>query len=153
MQLSEFINVNRIRSDINVSSKKRALEELSNLITQDQTQIDASVIFDSLISRERLGSTGVGYGFAIPHGRIKNCSKITGAFIRLNQSVDFDAIDNQPVDMLFALIVPEESTDQHLQVLALIASMFNDENFREKLRHSDNPEAIYQLLTEWKKPG
>lgn len=153
MQLSEFINVNRIRSDINVSSKKRALEELSNLITQDQTQLGTSAIFDSLISRERLGSTGVGYGLAIPHGRIKNCSKITGAFIRLNQGIDFDAIDNQPVDMLFALAVPEESTDEHLQVLALIASMFNDENFREKLRHSENSEAIYQLLTKWQKPG
>ena len=152
MQLSEFINVNRIRSDINVSSKKRALEELSKLISQVQTQLDTSAIFDSLISRERLGSTGVGYGLAIPHGRIKNCSKITGAFIRLNHGIDFDAIDNQPVDMLFALAVPEESTDEHLQVLALIASMFNDENFREKLRHSDNAEAIYQLLTEWQKP-
>jgi PTS system nitrogen regulatory IIA component len=152
MQLSDYINVNRIRSDINVQSKKRALEELSNLITQDQTQLDASVIFDSLISRERLGSTGVGYGLAIPHGRIKNCKKITGAFIRLQQGVDFDAIDNQPVDMLFALVVPEESTDEHLQVLALLASMFNDESFREKLRLSKSEEETYQLLTQWQKP-
>ena len=153
MQLSEILDVNRISRDINVLSKKRALEELSNLITKDQPQLDASGIFDSLISRERLGSTGVGYGIAIPHGRIKNCNKITGAFIQLNQGVDFDAIDNQPVDMLFALAVPEESTDEHLQVLALLASMFNDESFREKLRNSKNNEETYKLLTEWKKPN
>jgi PTS system nitrogen regulatory IIA component len=152
MQLSDFINVNRIKNDININSKKRALEELSNLITQGQTQLNAVAIFDSLISRERLGSTGVGYGLAIPHGRINNCNKITGAFIQLNKGIDFDAIDNQPVDMLFALVVPEESTDEHLQVLALIAAMFNDENFREKLRQSNNPEETYKLLTEWQKP-
>lgn len=152
MQLSEIINVNRIKKDVDVLSKKRALEELSNLITQDQTQLNATEIFESLISRERLGSTGVGYGIAIPHGRIKNCENITGAFIQLNQGVDFDAMDNQPVDILFALIVPEESTDEHLQVLALLASMFNDESFRQKLRQSKNEEKTYQLLTEWQKP-
>jgi PTS system nitrogen regulatory IIA component len=152
MQLADFININRISSDINISSKKRALEELSNLITQDQGQLNSSAIFDSLISRERLGSTGVGYGLAIPHGRIKNCKKITGAFIQLNQGIDFDAIDNQPVDMLFALAVPEESTDEHLQILALLASMFNDEDFRSKLRKSKSNEETYQLLTEWQKP-
>lgn len=152
MQLSEIINVNRIRSDINVQSKKRALEELSNLITQDQEQLNSADIFNSLISRERLGSTGVGYGIAIPHGRINNCKKITGAFIQLTQGIDFDAMDNQPVDMLFALIVPEESTDEHLQVLALLASMFNDESFREKLHKSTSEDETYQLLTEWQKP-
>ena len=152
MQLSEIINVNRIKSDINIKSKKRALEALSELITQDQNQLDSGNIFDSLISRERLGATGVGYGIAIPHGRIKNCKQITGAFIQLDQGIDFDAIDNQPVDMLFALVVPEESTDEHLQVLALLAAMFNDESFREKLRQSKSSEETYQLLTDWQKP-
>lgn len=152
MQLSDIIDISRISRDINVLSKKRALEELSNLITLDQPQLSSSKIFDNLISRERLGSTGVGYGIAIPHGRIKDCNKITGAFIQLNQGVDFDAIDNQPVDMLFALAVPEESTDEHLQVLALLAAMFNDEKFRNQLRKSKNIEETYQLLTEWKKP-
>jgi PTS system nitrogen regulatory IIA component len=151
MQLSEIINVNRIKSGINVKSKKRALEALSELVTQDQNQLDASDIFDSLIARERLGATGVGYGIAIPHGRIKNCKKITGAFVQLDQGVDFDAVDNQPVDMMFALVVPEESTDEHLQILALLASMFNEETFREKLRQSKNNDETYQLLTEWQK--
>ena len=152
MQLSEIINVNRIKNDVDVKSKKRVLEELSNLVVQDQTQLDANEIFDSLISRERLGATGVGYGIAIPHGRIKNCQKITGAFIKLSEGVDFNTIDNLPVDILFTLIVPEESTDEHLQVLAFLASMFSDENFREKLRKSDSPEDTYQLLTSWQKP-
>ena len=152
MQLSEIINVNRIRNDVDVKSKKRALEELSKLVAQDQAGLDASDIFDSLISRERLGATGVGYGIAIPHGRIKNCQKITGAYIQLNEAVDFNTSDNQPVDILFALIVPEQSTDQHLQVLALLASMFSDETLREKIRQSTSPEDTYQLLTTWQQP-
>ena len=153
MQLSEIINVNRIKKGVDVLSKKRALEELASLFTQDQTQLNTNEIFDSLISRERLGSTGVGYGIAIPHGRIKNCEKITGAFIQLNEGIDFDAIDNQPVDMLFALIVPEECTDEHLKVLARLASMFNEEDFRQKLRASQTEEQTLQLLTEWQKPN
>ena len=148
MQLSEIINVNRIRSDIDVKSKKRALEELSKLIAEDQNQLNASDIFDSLISRERLGATGVGYGIAIPHGRIKNCKNITGAFIKLKEGVDFNTTDNKPVDTLFALIVPEESTDEHLQILALIASMFNEEDFRTKLSKMNNSDDIYQLFTK-----
>ena len=153
MQLSEIINVNRIRNDVDVKSKKRALEELSQLLAQEQTNLDASEIFDSLISRERLGATGLGYGIALPHGRIKNCQKITGAFIQLTEGVDFNTSDNLPVKMLFALIVPEESTDEHLQVLALLASMFNDESFREKLQQSKDNESTYQLLINWQQPG
>jgi PTS system nitrogen regulatory IIA component len=151
MQLSEIINVNRIKNEVDVKSKKRALEELSQLIAQDQTQLDATDIFDSLIARERLGATGVGYGIAIPHGRIKNCEKITGALILLDEGIDFNTSDNRPVDILFALIVPEESTDEHLQVLALLASMFKDEDFRKKLRASTSTDNTYQLLTTWHK--
>ena len=152
MQLSEIINVNRIKNKVDIKSKKRVLEELSKLVAQDQTQLDASDIFDSLITRERLGATGLGYGIAIPHGRIKNCKNITGAFIQLNDGVDFNTSDNQSVDILFALIVPEESTDEHLQVLAWLASMFSDESFRKQLRLSNDEENTYQLLTQWQKP-
>ena len=152
IQLSEIINTNRIKSDVDVQSKKRALEALSDLVTQDQPQLNSGDIFDSLLSRERLGATGVGHGIAIPHGRINSCQKITGAFIQLKNGIDFNTSDNQAVDILFALIVPEESTDEHLQVLALLASMFSDENFREQLRQSKNEDEIYQLLTQWNKP-
>lgn len=153
MQLSEIIDVNRIRNDVDVKSKKRALEELSNLVAEDQAQLDASDIFDSLISRERLGATGVGYGIAIPHGRIKSCQKITGALIKLKEAVDFNTSDEKPVDVLFALIVPEESTDEHLKILALLASLFNEESFREELRNTNSAEDIYQLFTTWKMPN
>jgi PTS system nitrogen regulatory IIA component len=150
MQLADIINIKHIKINIDVHSKKRALEELSNLLAQDQEQLGASDIFDSLISRERLGATGVGYGIAIPHGRIKNCTQITGAFIKLNQGIDFNTIDNKPVDTLFALIVPEESTDEHLQVLALLASMFNEAYFRNELHNAKTEEEINQLFSEWR---
>jgi len=149
MQLAELINAEQIKNGVDIQSKKRALEELSQLLAQAQPQLDANDIFDSLLARERLGTTGLGYGIAIPHGRIKNADKITGAFIKLNQAVDFNTVDNKPVDTLFALIVPEESTDEHLQVLALLASMFNDASFREKLNSSKTSEEINQLFTEW----
>lgn len=152
MQLSEIINVNHIKNHVDIKSKKRALEELSHLLAQDQNQLDASDIFDSLISRERLGATGVGYGIAIPHGRIKNCHEITGAYIQLNEGVDFNTSDNQPVNILFALIVPEESTDEHLQVLAFLASMFSDEKIRDQLQQSTTAEETYQHLTSWQQP-
>lgn len=152
MQLSEIIAIDRIKNDLDIHSKKRALEELSQLLTAGQTQLTSGAVFDSLISRERLGATGVGYGIAIPHGRIKGCEKITGAFIKLHEGVDFNAVDNVPVDTLFALIVPEESTDEHLQVLALLASMFNDKSFREKLQRSKTNEEIFKLLSEWQPP-
>lgn len=152
MQLSEIINVNHIKNNVDIKSKKRALEELSHLLAQDQNQLDFSDIFDSLISRERLGATGVGYGIAIPHCRIKNCHEITGAYIQLSEGVDFNTSDNQPVNILFALIVPEESTDEHLQVLAFLASMFSDEKIRDQLRQSTTAEETYQLLTSWQQP-
>lgn len=153
MQLSEIIAIDRIKNNLDIQSKKRALEELSQLLTAGQTQLTSGAVFDSLISRERLGATGVGYGIAIPHGRIKGCEKITGAFIKLDQGVDFNAIDNVPVDTMFALIVPEESTDEHLQVLALLASMFNEKSFREKLQSTKTAEEIFKLFSEWQPPN
>ena len=150
MQITDILDIERVENNVDVQSKKRALEELSRLIANNQPQLDSSQIFDSLISRERLGTTCVGHGIAIPHGRIKGCEKITGAFIQLVAGVDFDAVDNQPVDMLFALAVPEESTDEHLQVLALLAKMFCNDEFREKLRATKTKEEIYQFITNWK---
>jgi PTS system nitrogen regulatory IIA component len=148
MKLSDVIDISHVKNDIEIHSKKRALEELSKLIAEDQPQLNASNIFDSLIARERLGSTGLGHGIAIPHCRIKNCNKTTGAFIKLESGIDFDAIDNEPVDMMFALAVPEESSDEHLQILAMLASMFKDENVRQKLRQAETVTELYHILTE-----
>ena len=148
MKMSDVIDISHVKDDIEVHSKKRALEELSKLIVDEQPQLNATDVFDSFIARERLGSTGLGHGIAIPHCRIKNCNKIAGAFIKLGQGIDFDAIDNEPVDMMFALAVPEESSDEHLQVLAMLAAMFKDENVRDKLRQAKDVNALYLLLTE-----
>lgn len=149
MQLSELLGNNSIACNVDAQSKKRALQELSELIAAKQQGLSSSDVFDSLLNRERLGGTGIGHGAAIPHGRMKNCQNITGAFIQLQNGVDFDAIDDQPVDLLFALIVPEESTDEHLKTLAMLATMFNDENFRSQLRNAGSCEKIHQLLMEW----
>lgn len=150
MQLSELLTPGRIACNLSTQSKKRALEEISKLISRGEPKVTTNEVFDSLLARERLGGTGIGHGVAIPHGRLKNTEMTIGAFIKLQQAVDFDAIDNQPVDLLFALLVPENSTQEHLQVLASIASMFNEEPIREKLRQAKSAEELYQLISDWK---
>lgn len=149
MQLTDFLTTDRIACDVNAHSKKRALEELSELISHDQSSISATDIFDCLLSRERLGSTGVGFGVAIPHGRLKDSDHTTAALIQLNHGIDFDAVDNQPVDLLFALVVPDKATEEHLKILALLAAMFKEDELRDRLREAKNPEDIMQLVREW----
>lgn len=149
MQLTDFLTTDRIACDVNAHSKKRALEELSELISHDQSSISATDIFDCLLSRERLGSTGVGFGVAIPHGRLKDSDHTTAALIQLNHGIDFDAVDNQPVDLLFALVVPDKATEEHLKILALLAAMFKEDELRAQLREAKNPEDIMQLVREW----
>ena len=149
MQLTDFLTTDRIACDVNAHSKKRALEELSKLISHDQNSISATDIFDCLLSRERLGSTGVGFGVAIPHGRLKDSNHTTAALIQLNHGIDFDAVDNQPVDLLFALVVPDKATEEHLKILALLAAMFKEDELRARLREAKNPEDIMQLVREW----
>ena len=149
MQLTDFLTTDRIACDVNAHSKKRALEELSELISHDQSSISATDIFDCLLSRERLGSTGVGFGVAIPHGRLKDSNHTTAALIQLNHGIDFDAVDNQPVDLLFALVVPDKATEEHLKILALLAAMFKEDELRAQLREAKNPEDVMQLIREW----
>jgi len=148
MQLSELLSEDRIACDVDGHSKKRALEVLGQLLAQDQQYTTAGDIFDSLMSRERLGSTGIGYGVAIPHGRVKNTHQASGAFILLSEGIDFDAIDKKPVDLLFALLVPEKSTDEHLEILSELATLFNEQNFRDSLRNAGSAEKIYSLIKE-----
>lgn len=149
MQLTDFLSIDRIACDVDAHSKKRVLEELSELIAHDQHSVSATEIFDSLLSRERLGGTGIGFGVAIPHGRLKNSSHTTAALIHLKNGIDFDAIDNQPVDLLFALVVPEQATEDHLKILALLAAMFQDAGIRNKLRECHSPDAVLGVIREW----
>lgn len=150
MELSELITLDRTACNLTAQSKKRALEEVSELIAHGEPDVTSNEVFESLLARERLGGTGIGHGVAIPHGRLKNTKHTIGAFIKLQNAIDFDAVDQQPVDLLFALLVPENSTQEHLQVLASLASMFNDEETREKIRQSSSPEEIHQLISNWK---
>lgn len=148
MQISEILSPQRIQFDSDAGSKKAALETLANLIANDSPELTQFEVFDSLINRERLGSTGLGHGVAIPHGRIDHENKTLGAFVRVQKPVDFDAIDRQPVDILFALLVPQESTDEHLQILSLLAEKFSDAELLEKLRSEQSADAIYDLLAD-----
>lgn len=148
MHVTNLLTPDRIACDVIASSRKRVLEHLSALIANSNDAFIAAEIFDSLIARERLGSTGLGHGIAIPHGRIKNSSETIGAFIKLQQGIDYDAIDNQPVDLFFALLVPENSTDEHLQLLSQLATIFRDESLRQSLRESNSSEDILALITQ-----
>lgn len=149
MNISELIKPGRISCNARASSKKRALELLSGLLTANSTNITDDEIFESLIERERLGSTGLGHGVAIPHARLKGREEAIGAFLMLETGVDYDAIDQQPVDMLFALLVPEHFTDEHLHILSQLAEMFDSSDFCEQLRSSEDANHTFDLLTHW----
>ncbi len=149
MLISDLISPERVACGIHSASKKRALEYLSLLIARTDPELRQLDVFESLIARERLGSTGLGKGIAIPHGRLKSSDKTVAAFVRLDQGVDYDAPDGEPVDLLCALMVPPESTEEHLQILASLSEMFSDPQMRDKLRHADSAEDIYELLAHW----
>ena len=151
MKLSDILPLERVLTGVSVTSKKRALELLSETLSSGELSARQSEIFDSLIARERLGSTGFGGGVAIPHGRVKSAQSTQAAFVQLLEPIDYDAIDGQPVDLLFALVVPEESTDEHLQVLAKLAEMFSDKALCQRLRDCENQAELHALVTSWQK--
>jgi PTS system nitrogen regulatory IIA component len=147
MQIADFISPERVIRQSKVTSKKRALEEVSGLIAGAQADLLEMEIFDCLLARERLGSTGIGHGVAIPHGRLKSVTHPIGAFAVLEKGVDFDAMDGAPVDLVCALVVPVESTEEHLQILASLAALFSDERLRDSMRRATSAEEVYTLLT------
>ena len=134
--------------DVSVSSKKRLFEHLG-LLFENNHGIASSLVFDSLFARERLGSTGLGHGVAIPHGRIKGLKDALGAFLRLGAPVPFDAPDGKPVNLVFALLVPEQATERHLQVLSELAQMFSDRPLRDAMSAAANPASLHQLISTW----
>jgi PTS system nitrogen regulatory IIA component len=148
MKLSEILAPNCIRLDADATSKKRVLETASELLADTEQNLSPRQVFDCLIAREKLGSTGLGHGVAIPHGRLAGLDRTIGVFLRVPKGVDFDAPDNQPVDLIFALLVPEDSTEEHLQVLANIASYFDVEGSRDALRVDISPEKARELLCQ-----
>lgn len=148
MHITELLDPARIACQQSSGSKKRSLEILSRLLADALPELTEGEIFDSLINRERLGSTGLGKGVALPHGRMQGLSHPTGALLTLQEGVDFDAADQIPVDLMFALLVPEQSTDEHLQILARLAELFSDAEFCLQLRASPDGETAYRLFEQ-----
>jgi len=150
MQLADILTPERVVGHVQAGSKKRALETLSEILADHSSLgVPAGEIFDSLLARERLGTTAIDHGVAIPHGRLKDSSETVGAFVQLESGIDCDAMDRQSVRLLFALLVPEKSTEEHLQLLARLAEMFSDAELREKLRSAPDSRTLYNLLLEW----
>ena len=146
--ISKILAPDNILLDTESSSKKRVFERVGLLFENNQ-QIARSQVFDSLFARERLGSTGLGQGVAIPHGRIKGLREAVAAFVRLSTPVPFDSPDGKPVQLLFVLLVPEQATEQHLQILSELAQMFSDPDLREQLIQSTQASSLHQLIANW----
>ena len=147
MEIADLVCVDGVVADLKVSSKKQALQELSQRAAA-LTGLHERAIFDTLLERERLGTTGVGVGIAIPHGKLPELDRLHGLFARLAQPIDFEAIDEQPVDLIFLLLAPESAGADHLKALARVSRLLRDNTVCDKLRGSDTAEAIYALLTE-----
>jgi len=146
MTINDILTAARIQLEASATSKKRALESVSELITIGMETPGTKEIFECLVGRERLGSTGLGHGVALPHARVPGLAGATGAFLRLREPVAYDAPDGQPVDLLFGLLVPEASTEQHLRILAELAENFADADVRKRLRNAVSAQEISALL-------
>ena len=144
-QITQLLPTENIVLDLDASSKKRVFEKVGLLFENNQG-IASSAVFDSLFAREKLGSTGLGQGIAIPHGRIKGLKAARGAFLRLAAPVPFDSPDGKPVSLLFVLLVPEQATEQHLQILSELAERFSDRSCREALNTTDSVEAVFRIF-------
>jgi PTS system nitrogen regulatory IIA component len=146
MALTDLLSPDAIFAALRVNGKKQALQEMSERAAQ-VSGLAAREIFDSLLQRERLGSTGVGDGIAIPHGKLAKCNRIFGIFARLERAIDFEALDGLPVDLIFLLIAPESAGADHLKALAGIARVLRDPEMAAQLRATRDASALYSLLT------
>ena len=144
--LDQILSPERVRSDVPTASRKRTLQVLGEVFASAESALSAQGVFDRLVARERLGSTGLGDGCALPHARVPGLGRALAAFLRLRSGVDFDSPDREPVDLVFALLVPEESTDEHLEILAAIARVFADDEVRSSIRSADEPARIREVL-------
>ena len=145
--LHTLLTRDRVAVAIKVSSKKRMLEELAELLSRQLPGMDQHTVFAVLNERERLGSTGIGHGIALPHGRLNGISEPIAAAVRLHQPLDFDAIDDKPITLVIGLLVPAEATDQHLRILSQLAGAFSDSPFRREIFEAADADTLYRLLT------
>ena len=147
MEIADLLSLDDVVDALKAGSKKQALQELS-AIAAARTTKDERTILDLLLARERLGSTGVGAGVAIPHGKLDDLARPSAVFARLREPIEFDAIDEQPVDLVFLLLAPEQAGSDHLKALALVSRLLRDERVCARLRGADSAEALYAVLTD-----
>ena len=147
MEIVNLITPDSIIPNLHATSKKQSLQELAKHAAS-MTALNERLIFDVLLERERLGTTGVGNGIAIPHGKLSGIEQLYGMFARLETPIDFDSIDEQPVDLIFMLLAPENAGADHLKALARVSRLLRDQAMCEKLRGADQADALYALLTE-----
>lgn len=147
MTLDSLIDRQSVFANVKAPNKKQLLQELSQAMAA-RVAIDHRLIFETLLTREKLGSTGIGQGIAIPHGKLPSISRVYGLFARLPQAVDFESVDGQPVDLVFVLLAPEHAGADHLKALAKISRLLRDPAVVAKLRGTDDPEGLYAILTE-----
>ena len=146
-RIADLLSSNRVAVGVTVSSKKRALEEMARILALGAPTVTQADILSSLVGREKLGSTALGHGVAIPHGRIAGINGSIGALIRLKHPLEYEAHDGRSVDLLYGLIVPQQATNDHLQHLKAIAEAFSDEGFCEQLREARDEVAALALMT------
>jgi len=147
MLISDLLSPESICFDVHSSSKKRLLEIISEQLARNSDDLNPREVFESLCARERLGSTGLGKGVAIPHGRVKGNHSIQASFIRLKKPLQFDSVDGVPVDLLFAMTVPENCSEDHLKLLAQVAELFSDPELLKALREADSSRSLLKLLS------
>ncbi len=147
MDIVDLLTPDRVIPHLRSTCKKQALQDLAKKAAE-VTGVEERIIFDTLLERERLGTTGVGEGIAIPHGRLPQIDRVHGVFARLDEPIDFELIDDQPVDLIFLLLAPEDAGADHLKALARVSRLLRDPTTCKKLRGSDSRDALYALLTD-----
>jgi len=145
--IGTILDRGRIVAGLQTTSKKRLLEQIANIFAERIADSDAGNIFSTLIERENLGSTGIGNGVALPHGRLKGLDEVIGLFLRLQDPLDFDAVDHQQVNLVFAILVPEDATEEHLNLLALLANVFRNDDNRQQLLETSDPSKIREIFS------
>ncbi|AAF95672.1 TPA: PTS IIA-like nitrogen regulatory protein PtsN [Vibrio cholerae] len=145
MQLSEVLSLDCTKSAVQCSSKKRALEIISEIAALHTGQ-NATELFECMLSREKMGSTGIGNGIAIPHARMSDSENAVAVLLQCEEPIEFDSIDNRPVDLLFALLVPEDQCKEHLKTLACMAERLNDKQILKQLRNAASDQELYNIM-------
>jgi PTS system nitrogen regulatory IIA component len=146
MALNDIVALNAVIPALKVNGKKQAIQEIAARAAE-LSGLNERVIFETLLQREKLGSTGIGHGIAIPHGKLPKLERLFGLFARLDRPIDFESLDGQPVDLIFLLLAPEGAGADHLKALARVARLLRDSDIANKLRESRDADAIYAVLT------